>query len=66
MARKVNSDMPILVKELLKSGNSVYDEMYLWDTNGDTPRLILSMINGKVSMNSQELYDRFLAKASTP
>ena len=42
----------------------IYDELYLWDTNiNGKPRLILSLANGLLKIEDNDLYLRFLAKA---
>lgn len=60
--RSCNSDISKLIPKAVKSG--VFDELYLWDTNiNGTPRLILKMVDGKLSVVSKELYKSFLNKA---
>ena len=42
----------------------LFDELYLWDTNvNGTPRLILKQIDGVLTIENRELYNRFLKKA---
>ena len=60
--RSCNSDISKLIPKAVNSG--VFDELYLWDTNiNGTPRLVLKMIDGKLSIVSKELYESFLNKA---
>lgn len=60
---QTNRDISRLVPELIK--RNAIDELYLWDTNKlGVPRLILTQINGKLTIFNQELYDLFLAKAN--
>lgn len=59
----MNSEISKLVPQLIEK--NVFDELYLWDTNlNGKPRLILKMINGKLSIADQKLYDDFLKKAN--
>lgn len=45
--------------------NALFDELYLWDTNETgNPRLILTQIDGKLTIHNKKLYRRFLDKAS--
>ena len=57
-----NRDIARLFPQLLEK--PVFDELYLWDTNENgNPRLILKMVGGKLTIQSKELYGRFLRKA---
>lgn len=41
----------------------IFDELYLWDTNENgNPRLILKQIDGVLTIENKELYQRFLKK----
>lgn len=73
-ARKTGRDVP--QKVIAKSNRGVsammpevierklFDELYLWDTNvNGTPRLILKQIDGVLTIENRELYNRFLKKA---
>lgn len=60
---KNNREISKLIPQLIEK--PVYDELYLWDTNTEgKPVLILSMIDGDLSVKNAELYQRFLAKAN--
>lgn len=60
--RSCNSDISKLIPKVIENGT--FDELYLWDTNvNGTPRLILQMIDGELSIESEELYKSFLNKA---
>lgn len=56
--RGVSAMMPEVIKR------KIFDELYLWDSNvNGTPRLILKQIDGVLSIENKELYQRFLEKA---
>lgn len=58
---KVNRDMSLVFPDIIK--NNVFDELYLWDTNvNGTPRLILKQVDGKLHIEDNDLYTRFLSK----
>ena len=60
--RSCNSEISKIIPKAVK--NSVFDELYLWDTNiNGTPRLILKMVDGELSIESRKLYESFLNKA---
>ena len=60
--RSCNSEISKIIPKAVK--NAVFDELYLWDTNiNGTPRLILKMIDGELSIESRKLYESFLDKA---
>lgn len=60
--RSCNSDISKLIPKALEHG--IFDELYLWDTNiNGTPRLVLKMIDGELSIESKKLYKSFLSKA---
>lgn len=59
--KSVNKELSSVFEDIIK--NNVFDELYLWDTNiNGEPRLILKQIDGKVHIESRELYARFLSK----
>lgn len=59
---KNNRAISELVPKLIEQGT--FDELYLWDTNmNGQPRLVLSVIDGKLTMYDESLYKRFLGKA---
>ena len=73
-AKKTGRDVPLGVIESSNRGVSammpevierkLFDELYLWDTNvNGTPRLILKQIDGVLTIENRELYNRFLKKA---
>ena len=60
--RSCNSEISKIIPKAVK--NAVFDELYLWDTNiNGTPRLILKMVDGELSIESRKLYESFLNKA---
>jgi predicted ABC-type ATPase len=60
--RAMNKSVSQIVPRIIK--DKVIDELYLWDTNiNGKPRLILTMINGKLKMVNKKLYTAFLSKA---
>lgn len=60
--RSCNSEISKIIPKAVK--NAVFDELYLWDTNiNGTPRLILKMVDGELSIESRKLYESFLDKA---
>lgn len=61
--RLMNKSMPDTIEKILQ--NNLMDEMYLWDTNqfGKPPRLILTLIDGKVTIHNEALYTNFKNKA---
>lgn len=60
--RSCNSEISKLIPKAVSSG--IFDELYLWDTNiNGTPRLVLKMIDGELSLESRKLYESFLNKA---
>lgn len=60
--RSCNSEISKLIPKVIE--HWVFDELYLWDTNiNGSPRLILKMVDGKLTVVSKELYNSFLNKA---
>lgn len=60
--RSCNSEISKIIPKAVKNG--VFDELYLWDTNiNGSPRLILKMVDGELSIESRKLYESFLNKA---
>lgn len=60
---KSNRGVSAMMPEVLEQ--KIFDELYLWDTNiNGTPRLILKQIDGVLTIENKELYERFLAKAT--
>ena len=58
----MNKEISKLIPQLIK--DKAFDELYLWDTNlAGNPRLILSQIDGKLTIADQGLYNDFLNKA---
>lgn len=59
--KNANTGMPGTVKDILR--HNLMDEFYLWDTNiNGKPRLIVSLIDGKIKYHDKALWERFLAK----
>ena len=60
--RSCNSDISKLIPKAIEHG--IFDELYLWDTNiNGSPRLVLKMIDGELSVEAMNLYKSFLSKA---
>ena len=56
-----NQEIPRIVPKLIE--NSTFDELYLWDTNENgVARLILKFVDGKLDIEDDVLYKRFLDK----
>jgi predicted ABC-type ATPase len=59
---EMNREISKLIPEIIEK--KAIDELFLWDTNiNGNPRLILSQIDGKLTVYDQDLYNRFLSKA---
>lgn len=57
--KAISKEFPDIIK------NKSFDELYLWDTNiNGKPRLILKQIDGVLTIENEELYQRFLSKAN--
>ena len=63
LLRDTNAEISNLIPKLIE--DKTFDELYLWDTNiNGTPRLILKQIDGVLTIENKELYERFLRKAN--
>lgn len=60
--RQVHESISRILPEAIE--RNLFDELYLYDTNiANTPRLVLSQVDGRTVIHSAQLWDDFLRKA---